>query len=105
MVVKASQAKRGLFGEKLHAHGAKMEMHVWEDVPPGFSFNPHDFPADIAGFVIKGKGRWTIDGQEQLTGAGDSYYLPMGTRYGLEVVEEFSAVEVISRETYADRQG
>lgn len=97
MLVKANQAKQGQAGEKLHARGAKMEMRVWENIPPGYSFAPHDFPADIVGFVIKGKGRWTIDGQERLTAAGDSYYLPQGTKYGLEVVEELSAVEVISR--------
>ena len=96
MVVKGSQAIHGQFGEKLHVRGAKMEMRSWEDIPPGFSFAPHDFPADIAGFVIKGKGRWTIDGQEHVTGTGDSYYLPMGAVYGLEVLEDFSAVEVMS---------
>ena len=99
MVVKGSQAKHGQFGEKLHVHGEKMEMRSWENIPPGFSFAPHDFPADIAGFVIKGKGCWTIDGQEQVTSAGDSYYLPMGAVYGLEVLEEFSAVEVMSLPT------
>ncbi len=99
MVVKGSAAKRGKFGQKLHVCGAMMEMRYWEKIPRGFSFSPHDFPADIAGFVVKGKGVWTIDGQEYLTGEGDSYYLPLGTEYGLEVLEEFSAVEVVSRVT------
>ncbi len=99
MVVKGSQAKHGKFGEKLHVYGAKMEMRFWENIPRGFSFAPHDFPADIAGFVVKGKGRWTIDGREYVTGEGDSYYLPVGTQYGLEVLEEFSAVEVLSPQT------
>ena len=99
MIIQGSQAKRGKFGEKLHVNGATMEMRYWEDIPRGFSFSPHDFPADIAGFVVKGKGVWIIDGQEYVTGEGDSYYLPLGTAYGLEVLEDFSAVEVVSRVT------
>ncbi len=99
MVVKGSQAKHGQLGEKLHVRGEKMEMRSWEDIPAGFSFAPHDFPADIAGFVTRGKGRWTIDGQEHVTSAGDSYCLPTGALYGLEVLEEFSAVEVMSLPT------
>ena len=99
MIIQGSQAKRGKFGEKLHVNCATMEMRYWENIPRGFSFSPHDFPADIAGFVVKGKGVWTIDGQEYLTDEGDSYYLPLGAEYGLEVLEEFSAVEVVSRVT------
>ena len=43
--------------------------------------------------------RWTTDDQERLTPVGGSDYLPHGTKYGLEVVEELSTVAVISRET------
>ena len=100
MIIQGSQAKRGKFGEKLHVNGATMEMRYWENIPRGFSFSPHDFPADIAGFVVKGKGVWTIDGHEYVTSEGDSYYLTEGTQYGLEVLEEFSAIEVISRRTH-----
>jgi mannose-6-phosphate isomerase-like protein (cupin superfamily) len=51
---------------------------------------------DIAGLITKGSGLWLIDGQEVVTSAGDSYYLPAGTMYGLTVLEELSAVEVLS---------
>jgi quercetin dioxygenase-like cupin family protein len=96
MIVKNEEAKIGHFGEKLHVKGERMEMRYWENVPGGHHFDPHDFPVDIAGFVTKGKAKWIIDGQEYITTAGDSYYLPTGCKYGLDVLEEFSAVEILS---------
>ncbi len=96
MIVKDGEAKKGQFGEKLHVRGERMEMRYWENIPAGFHFDPHDFPVDIAGFVMKGQAKWTIDGREFITSAGDSYYLPIGCKYGLDVIEEFSVVEVLS---------
>jgi quercetin dioxygenase-like cupin family protein len=96
MVVKKSQAAQGHDGERLHVRGAHMAMRVWENVPRGYAFAPHDCAVDIAGFMIKGTGRWLIDGQEHITSAGDSYYLPAGIMSGLTVLEELSAVEVLS---------
>jgi quercetin dioxygenase-like cupin family protein len=80
--------------------GAHMAMRVWENVPRGYTFAPHDCEVDIAGFITKGIGRWLIDGQEHITSAGDSYYLPVGTMFGLTVLEELSAVEVLSPPLY-----
>jgi quercetin dioxygenase-like cupin family protein len=96
MVVKKSQTAQGHAGEHLHVRGPHMEMRLWENVPYGYHFAPHDCAVDIAGFIIKGSGLWRIDGQEYLTSAGDSYYLPAGSMYGLTVLEELSAVEVLS---------
>jgi quercetin dioxygenase-like cupin family protein len=96
MIVRDQEAKRGQFGEKLHVKGDRMEMRFWENIPPGFHFDPHDFPVDIAGFVVKGKAKWTINGREYITSQGDSYYLPTGCFFGLDVIEEFSVVEVLS---------
>jgi quercetin dioxygenase-like cupin family protein len=96
MVVKRDQAAQGHDGEQLHVRGPHMEMRVWENVPRGYHFAPHDCTVDIAGFITKGSGLWLIDGQEVITNAGDSYYLLAGTMYGLTVLEELSAVEVLS---------
>jgi ribose transport system ATP-binding protein len=41
-----------------------MEMRVWENVPRGYHFAPHDCAVDIAGFITTGSGLWLIDGQE-----------------------------------------
>jgi len=38
----------------------------------------------------------SVHGQEVITSAGGSYYLPAGTLYGLTVLEELLAVEVLS---------
>ena len=67
MVVKRSQAAQGHDGEQLHVHGPHMEMRVWENVPRGYHFAPHDCAVDIAGFITKGSGLWLIDGQEVTT--------------------------------------
>ena len=75
MVVKRSQAAQGHDGEQLHVRGPRMEMRVWENVPPGYHFAPHDCAVDIAGFITKGSGLWLIDGQEVITSAGDSLSL------------------------------
>ena len=86
MVVKRSQAAQGHDGEQLHVRGPHMEMRVWENVPCGYHFAPHDCTVDIAGFITQGSGLWLIDGQEVITSAGDSYYLPAGSVYGLIVL-------------------
>jgi quercetin dioxygenase-like cupin family protein len=96
MVVKRSQTAQGHAEEQLHVRGPRMEMRVWEDVPRGYHFAPHDCMVDIAGYITKGSVRWLIDGQEYITSAGDSYYLPARSMYGLTVLEELSAVEVLS---------
>jgi hypothetical protein len=86
MVVKRSQTAQGHAGEQLHVRGLRMEMRVWENVPRGYHFAPHDCAVDIAGYITKGSGLWLIDGQEYITSAGDSYYLPAGSMYGLTVL-------------------
>jgi quercetin dioxygenase-like cupin family protein len=96
MVVKKGQTAQGHAGEHLHVRGPRMEMRLWENVPRGYHFAPHDCAVDITGYIIKGSGLWRIDGQEHVTNAGDSYYLPAGSMYGLTVLEELSAVEVLS---------
>jgi len=92
MVVKRGQAAQGHDGEPLHVHGSRMEMRVWENVPRGYHFAPHDCAVDIAGFITQGSGLWLIDSQEVITNVGDSYYLPAGTIYGHTVLGELSAV-------------
>jgi quercetin dioxygenase-like cupin family protein len=96
MVVKKGQTVPGDAGEQLHVRGPHMEIRVWENVPRGYHFAPHDCAVDIAGFITKGSGLWLIDGQEYITSAGDSYYLLAGSMYGLTVMEELSAVQVLS---------
>jgi len=96
MVVKSSQTTQGPAGEQQHVRGPHMEMRVWEHVPRGYHFAPHDCAVDIPGFIIQGSSLWLIDGQESIAGAGDSYYLPARSLYGLTVLEELSAVEVLS---------
>ena len=56
MVVKKGQAAQGHDGEQLHVRGPHMAMRVWENVPRGYHFAPHDCAVDIAGFIIKGSG-------------------------------------------------
>jgi hypothetical protein len=66
MVVKRSQTAQGHAGEQLHVRGLRMEMRVWENVPRGYHFAPHDCAVDIAGYITKGSGLWLIDGQEYI---------------------------------------
>ena len=96
MVVKRGQEAQGHDGEQLHVRGPHMAMRVWEHVPRGSHFAPHDCAVDIAGGITKGAGRWLMDGQEVITSAGDRYDRPAGTMYGLTVLEELSAVAVLS---------
>ncbi len=96
MVVKRSQTAQGNAGEQLHVRGPRMEMRAWENVPRGYHFAPHDCAVDIVRFITKRSGLWLIDRREYVTSAGDSYYLPAGSMYGLTIREELSAVEVLS---------
>jgi hypothetical protein len=96
MVVQGSQVAQGRTGEHLHVRCPHVEMRVWGNVPRGYHFAPHDCAVDIVRFITKRSGLWLIDRREYVTSAGDSYYLPAGSMYGLTVGQELSAVEVLS---------
>ena len=52
---------------------------------------PHFHPWDEAYYVIEGRVRFTIEGKDELVGAGDFLYAPGGTVHGFSGASEQSA--------------
>jgi quercetin dioxygenase-like cupin family protein len=48
------------------------------DGKPGSGPGPHRHPYDEVQFVLEGQGRWKVDGQEFLGGAGDVFVIEAG---------------------------
>jgi quercetin dioxygenase-like cupin family protein len=65
---------------------------VWSlletSLPKGSGPPPHDHPWDECYYVVEGQVRFTIEGREQLVGAGDFIYTPAGTLHGFSAESE-----------------
>jgi quercetin dioxygenase-like cupin family protein len=62
----------------------------------------HSHPHEQTGFVVRGKGRFTIAGETSVVGAGDSWCIPGGVEHAVEALEDCEVIEVFSplREAY-----
>jgi quercetin dioxygenase-like cupin family protein len=53
-------------------------------LPEGAGPPPHHHPWDEAYYVVQGQVRFSLDGREQVVGAGDFIYAPGGTIHGFQ---------------------
>jgi len=67
-------------------------------IVPGTQCDLHEHAFPELGLVLSGTGAITFDEGEQRTEAGDSFYLPPGTRHGFRVPEEGPPVLMINVE-------
>ena len=84
------------------AAGEKMMLSL-VDFEPGAVVEAHSHPHEQCGMVIKGRGRFIVDGQERLCSAGDMYMIPGGAVHKVIAMEEgLQALDVFSpiREDY-----
>lgn len=68
----------------------------------GNEVQPHAHPHEQAGYVIAGRHRLVIEGEETIIEAGDSYVIPGGLEHELLVLESGEVIDVFvpPREEY-----
>ena len=54
----------------------------------------HDHPEEQSGYVISGRYRLVVEGEEAIIEAGDSYTIPAGVEHKLEALESGELVDV-----------
>ena len=96
VMVHGEQAARGERGEKLLVNGQRMAMRLWEGEPAGTAKPEHANPYEYVAYVVEGALLVTIDGHSFQVRKGDSYCVPAGARYSLEILEEATVVEATS---------
>lgn len=104
MVIKKENAKKRTFkGVSLDslAIGEKSMVTKMNYVVGDFA-TTHIHPHEQSGYVISGRYRMVVDGEEYELTAGDSYAVPGNVPHSFEVLEEGEVVDVFTpiREDY-----
>ena len=73
------------FGSTIH--GEKVEIGRFP-FPAGTQAKTHAHPNEQFLVVMKGKGKWTIGGEEKALGPGEVAYCPPNVEHGLQVLDE-----------------
>lgn len=68
----------------------------------GNEVQPHDHPNEQSGYVVSGRHRLIVDGEETIIEAGDSYSIPKRVEHEVEVLESGEVIDVFvpPREQY-----
>jgi len=72
--------------------GEKILMGIFH-FPVGKEAKPHTHPNEQIGYVVKGKVRSRIGGEEKVLGPGDVFLIPANTEHGGgEILEEMEVI-------------
>ncbi len=93
VMVHGAQAARGERGEKLLVNGQRMALRLWENEPAGTKKPEHSNTYEYVAYVLTGALRVTLDGHEFEVRQGDSYCVPAGAKYALEILAEATVIE------------
>lgn len=93
LMIHGDHALRGHDGEKLLVHGARMALRLWEREPAGTRKPTHANAYEYVAYVLEGALRVTVNGHTFEVGRGDSYCIPAGAAYSLEILAEATVVE------------
>ena len=68
----------------------------------GHKLDEHRHPQEQTGYLVLGRARFTIDGQQHLAGPGDSWCIGVGVPHSAEALEDSVVIEVFLplRENY-----
>ncbi len=91
--VQSAHSPVGAMGQKFLVAGKKMSMRLWEKVPDGEARHPYSREYETLGYVISGRARLEIEGQEILLEPGDCWLVPPGATHIYHVDEPFTAIE------------
>jgi quercetin dioxygenase-like cupin family protein len=76
-------------------------MRLWENEPPGEAKRPTKRDYETVGYVIAGRAKLELEGQEIVLEAGDSWIVPKESLYSYRILEPFTAVEATSPRAFA----
>ena len=96
VLVRGEHAVRGERGEKLLVNGQRMAMRLWEREAAGTRKDEHANAYEYVAYILEGALRVTLDGHSFEARRGDSYCVPAGSKYSLEILEEATVVEATS---------
>lgn len=96
VVVRGEHAASGERGEKLHVNGERMAMRLWEREAEGTKKPEHSNSYEYVAYVLAGALRVSLDGHSFEVRSGDSYCVPAGSKYSMEILEEATVIEATS---------
>jgi quercetin dioxygenase-like cupin family protein len=94
--VQSGKSPMGEMGQKYLVAGKRLSMRLWENVPKGEADRPHERSYETVGFVLSGRARLELEGQEILLEKGDCWLVPAGAQHRYRIEEDFSAIEATS---------
>ncbi|SDD46365.1 cupin domain-containing protein [Ruegeria marina] len=95
--VKSEFSPVGAMGQKYLVAGKRVSMRLWEAVPEGEASKPYSHRNyETVGYVIKGKARLELEGQEITLEPGDCWLVPAGAKHLYHVEKPFTAIEATS---------
>ena len=94
--VSSSHSPRGELGQKYLADGKALSMRMWEEERPGEPKPEAARDYETVGYVISGRARLHLEGQQVDLEPGDSWVVPKGANHTYEITESFTAVEATS---------
>ncbi|MDE5619856.1 MAG: cupin domain-containing protein [Ruminococcus sp.] len=104
MITKKEEAKKRIFkGVSLDSMAVGDKSIVCKmNYVEGNCATLHQHPNEQSGYVISGRYRMTVDGQEYELKAGDSYAIPENVPHSFEVIEGGEVIDVFTpiREDY-----
>lgn len=94
--VSSAHSPRGELGQKYLADGKALSMRMWEEERPGEPKPEAARDYETVGYVISGRARLHLEGQQVDLEPGDSWVVPKGANHTYEITESFTAVEATS---------
>jgi quercetin dioxygenase-like cupin family protein len=94
--VTSAHSPRGELGQKYLADGKAVSMRMWDEEEPGEPKPEAARDYETVGYVISGRARLHLEGQQVDLEPGDSWVVPKGANHTYEVLENFTAVEATS---------
>jgi quercetin dioxygenase-like cupin family protein len=92
---RSASSEQSLIGPE---HGAERLLARRSEWPAGFYVGLHRHDGDEAFYVLEGKVRFTVDGEQIVCGAGEAATVPKGAEHGFRVLED--AAILIIREQH-----
>jgi quercetin dioxygenase-like cupin family protein len=63
-------------------------MLVYYEIDPGAVFPSHNHPHEQIGFIIKGTGEFTVEGEKIIVDSGCSYFIEPNETHGFRILGE-----------------
>jgi quercetin dioxygenase-like cupin family protein len=94
--VESERSPTGEMGQKYLVAGTHVSMRLWKEKPGGTPKAPTKREYETVGYVIAGRAKLDLEGQELRLEPGDSWLVPAGATHRYTIIEPFTAVEATS---------